>query len=265
MQMTTNRKTRRATTLALAAAFTAPALMAAGLQPAEPTDTPYRVAVQALATAEREPGFSQILVRGAVRPRVVMGHGGGAYLGVQLLDLTEELREFYGAPRDAGTLVSRVTEDSPAAAAGFEVGDVITAVAGDPAENSWDVVRSVTQFDPEEQVLVEVIRDGAPVTLTATLGEREGGVWFSRGDGPHLEEFHFEMPDLEGLEMLRDLPAITDETREAMREAIEAAREQVSEFDYEGLTERLAEAEERLRELERKLAERERSPGGASN
>ena len=162
-------------------------------------------------------------------------------------------------PEGRRTLVSRVAEDSPAATAGFEVGDVITRIAGDPTENSWDVVRSVTHFDPEEEVAIEVVRDGAPVTLTATLGERKGGVWVSSGDGPNLEEFHFEMPDLEGLEVLRELRgAVSDETREAVREAIEKAREKMSEFDHESLAERLAEAEARLRELEQKLAERER-------
>ena len=237
---TMKQKALRLPTLALAAALAIPALAAAGGEPAGATP-------------------HQILVRGPVKTRVVMGSTGHGYLGVQMLDITEELREFYGAPGDAGILVSRVVEDSPAAEAGFEVGDVITGVGGEPTPTTRDVIREVARFDPEEQVAVEVIRAGAPITLNATLGEREGGVWFSRGDGPDLEEFHFEMPDLQGLEVLRELPAtINEETREAMREAIEAARERMSDFDYEGLQERLAETEARLRELEKKLAERER-------
>ena len=213
----------------------------------------------AAATPQRLGEDSQILVRTPARTRVVMGRAGHSYLGVQLMDITRELREFYGAPSDAGTLVSRVAEDSPAVAAGFEVGDVITAVGRHPMESSWDVVRSLARFEPEEQVSLEVIRDGAPLTLTATLGEREGGVWFGRGDGPDLQEFHVEMPDLEGLEVLRELRgSIPEDTREAVREAIAAARERMSEFDYEALQERLVATEDRLRELEKKLAERER-------
>ena len=237
---TMKHKALRLPALALAAALAMPALAAAGPQPLGENT-------------------AQILVRTPGRTRVVMGRAGHGYLGVQLMDITEELREFYGAPRDAGVLVSRVGEDSPAAAAGFEVGDVITAVGGESTENSWDVVRSVAQFEPEEQVSLEVIRDGAPLTLTATLGEREGGVWFGRGDGPELQEFHFEMPDLERLDVLREVRgALTEDTREAVREAIQAARERMSEFDYEALQERLAATEARLRELEQKLAERER-------
>ena len=242
--------------LPLVAALAVPALAAATT--AEPPQA-FPTSALAFAAAERESLAPQIMIRGPMRPRIVVGRSGHGYLGVQLMDITEELREFYGAPRDAGTLVSRVGEDSPAAAAGFEVGDVITAVAGEPTENSWDVVRSVAQFEAEEEVAVEVVRDGAPVTLTATLAEREGAVWLGRGEGPNFEEFHFEMPDLERLEVLRELPGtISEETREAMREAIEAARERMSEFDYEALQARLAATEDRLRELERKLAERER-------
>ena len=227
--------------LALAAALALPALAGAANWP--PGENPH-----------------QIFVRAPIKTRVVMGSVGRGYLGVQLLDITEELREFYGAPKDAGILISRVAADSPAAAAGFEVGDVITGVGGEPTHTSRDVMREVARFEPEHPIAVEVIRAGAPLTVNATLGEREGGVWFSRDFGePELQEFHFEMPDMQGLEVLRDLPStIDEETREAVREAMEAARERMSEIDFEGLQERLAETEARLRELEKKLAERER-------
>ena len=239
--MTMNRNRFRAAALAAATALALPALAGAANWP--PGENPH-----------------QILVRGPIKTRVVMGSVGRGYLGVQLLDITEELREFYGAPKDAGILISRVAADSPAAAAGFEVGDVITRVGGEPTHTSRDVMREVARFEPEDQVAVEVIRAGAPVTVNATLGERERAVWFSRDFGePELQEFHFEMPEMQGLEVLRDLPStINEETREAVREAMEAARERMSEIDFEGLKERLAETEARLRELEKKLAEGER-------
>ena len=222
------------------------------------------LALPALAGAASSPAGEnphQILVRAPAKTRVVLGSmGRGGYLGVQLLDLTEELREFYGAPRDAGILISRVVADSPAATAGFEVGDVITGIGGEPTHTSRDVMREVARFEPEDQIAVEVIRAGAPLTVNATLGEREGGVWFSRGFGePELQEFHFEMPEMQGLEALRDLHlpgTINEETREAVREAMEAARERMSEIDFEGLQQRLAETEARLRELEKKLGTR---------
>ncbi len=199
----------------------------------------------------------QVRVRASLspaKPRVVVRWSGRGYLGVQLVNITEELREFYGAPADAGVLVSRVVEDSPAAAAGFEVGDVILRIGGEAVDHARELARAVARLDPEESVGIEVIRSGAPLTLTATLAERERGAWFA-GD--------FDLPDLEGLQVLEaELPralAAGEEAREAMQRAFEEARERMSEFDFSALAERLAEAEDRLRELERKLeAKKER-------
>lgn len=186
------------------------------------------------------------------RPQVVASLVGRAYLGVRLVNITEELREFFGAPEGAGVLVSQVSEESPAAAAGFEVGDVITRVGDESVDSSREIVRAVGRLEPEETVAVEVIRRGASQVLNPVLAEREGSVWFSA---------NFEMPELDELRVLREeLPrvVIDDAARDAMRRAIEEARERMSGVDMAGLAERLAETEERLRELERKLAERER-------
>ncbi len=202
---------------------------------------------------QREPGVREVRVEGPQGRRVMVSSLGRGFLGVGLLNITDELRQFYGAPADAGVLVSRVEEDSPAAAAGLAVGDIITEVDGHAVERPFDVIRGVGRLAPEDTVELGVVRAGAPLTLTATLGEREGGVWFS-GD--------FEMPEFERLsELGEELPRImldTEETRRTVREAMEAAREQLRGLDVEDLTARLAEAEERLAELEKKLAERER-------
>lgn len=187
------------------------------------------------------------------KTRLVVGNLGRGYLGVRLIGLTDDLKEFYGAADGAGVLVSSVEEDSPAAAAGLRVGDLITAVDGEPTEAPREVVRAVGRLEPEEQVEITVVRDRAPVTLRAAVGEREGAVWFS-GDRA--------LPDLEELALFREeLPRVvldSEEAREAMREAFEQAREQMETIDFGEMAERLAEAEERLRELERQLAERGR-------
>jgi len=149
-----------------------------------------------------------------------------------------------------------VNYSSPAAAAGFEVGDVITAVSGDAVKSSREVVRVMGRLEPEHEVSVAVVRAGAPLTLSATVGERETARFFTHL--PQLPDF----ANLEYLEVLRDeLPRIMvqiEEAEEAMRQAFEEARERMQDFDYGALADRLAEAEDRLRELERKLEEKER-------
>ena len=212
---------------------------------------PFVVPASAAAQAwwvQAEPRVHEVRRHGPVRGIVLSSLGRG-YLGVSLLNITEELRAFYGAPPDAGVLVSRVEEDSPAAAAGLRVGDVITAVGGEAMERSRDVVRGIGGLEPEATVEVAVVRAGAAETLTATLGEREDGVWFG-GD--------WEGPDFERLELDLADRVNSEEIQRVVREAMEGARERMRGMDFSDLARRLEETEERLRELEAKLAERQR-------
>ena len=50
---------------------------------------------------------------------------GASQLGVEVAEMTVELRLFFGAPANAGVLVARVTAGSPAERAGIRVGDVL--------------------------------------------------------------------------------------------------------------------------------------------
>src|SRR4051812_4523747 len=61
-------------------------------------------------------------------------------LGIQIMSLTPELREHFGATHDRGVLVSHVDPDSAAARAGIQVGDVIVDVGGTPVARATDVL-----------------------------------------------------------------------------------------------------------------------------
>ncbi|WP_226634259.1 RIP metalloprotease RseP [Brevundimonas poindexterae] len=67
--------------------------------------------------------------------------------------------------------VAQVSEGSPAAAAGFREGDLITGINGRRVDDSRDVTRIVS-LSSGDQLRFLVERDGAEVTLTATP-ERE--------------------------------------------------------------------------------------------
>ncbi len=95
------------------------------------------------------------------------------YLGVQLLDLTRELRVHFGVPEDAGVMISQIVEDSPAAAAGLEVGDIVTAIESDPIGSSTDLARKVSEYEDGRAVSLELWRHRRVKILTATIAERE--------------------------------------------------------------------------------------------
>ncbi len=108
------------------------------------------------------------------------GHGpwefplwGGGFLGVELTPLSPELRLHFGVPEDAGVMVGRVLSDTPAARAGLEVGDIITAVGGGIVDSPMTLARSIREAEDGATVDLEVWRDGKVQTLSATVERRE--------------------------------------------------------------------------------------------
>src|SRR5579884_3952403 len=94
-------------------------------------------------------------------------------IGAMMTSLTPELRQFFGAPSDQGVLVAQVTENGPAAKAGVRVGDVITAVDGNPIDESMDIAQAMRGKHAGDAVRLEIVRNHNKQTLVATAEERE--------------------------------------------------------------------------------------------
>lgn len=101
--------------------------------------------------------------------------GKGGYLGVQLSELTDQLRAHFGVPDGEGVLVSEVVADSPAEVAGLQAGDVVTGINGEPVGSTRDLARSVRALEASESAALEVWRDGALQTVTAQVEQRALG------------------------------------------------------------------------------------------
>jgi serine protease Do len=100
------------------------------------------------------------------------GMFGRPKLGVELIEPTPELREHFGAPSDAGVIVSRVLAGMPAEGAGVRVGDVIVAVDGHAVETAGDLIEQLHDADGET-IELELIRDGRPQRIRVALPERD--------------------------------------------------------------------------------------------
>ena len=97
----------------------------------------------------------------------------GGYLGVELVDLTPELREHFGTAREAGVMVGRVEPGSPAARAGLEVGDIVIRVGADPVHDSWGFSGEISSRESGNALSMTVVRGGRERQLEATLERRE--------------------------------------------------------------------------------------------
>lgn len=102
---------------------------------------------------------------------------GEGRLGVLVMGLTPELRKHLGATEDRGVLVGRVEPLSPARAAGISVGDVIVAVRGQKIAGGQDVALALAGLGKDQEVAIELVRSGKPVTVRAQLAARAGLSW----------------------------------------------------------------------------------------
>jgi hypothetical protein len=138
--------------------------------------TPLRICFMAIAVlAASAPAPAGDAPRQMKVRKLLHQEAHGALLGVSFVPLTPELRRHFGVPEDEGVLVSRVLAESPAAAAGIQVGDIVTKVDGESAGSGHALARVMGLHKAGDTVNVELWRAGRAQTVSATLVERQLG------------------------------------------------------------------------------------------
>ena len=146
--------------------------------------------------------------------------GGGARIGVDIVELTPQLREFLDVAPERGVLVSRVLPDSPAAAAGLQAGDVILEADGRKIASRLELVQAVRATAEDGRVELRVSRRGKTREIQVRpehpkppmhQAMRRIRPWA----GEVLRELRDQIEALEGRlrELERRLDEDTDETR----------------------------------------------------
>jgi serine protease Do len=92
------------------------------------------------------------------------------WLGVQILPVTEDMARTFKRNTAGGALVSEVTKDSPAEAAGLKAEDVVLTVDGRPIQDSADLSRYVASKTPGTTVRLHVLRGGSERDIEIKLG-----------------------------------------------------------------------------------------------
>ena len=85
-----------------------------------------------------------------------------AFLGVEL----------ESAADNGGAWITNVRDDSPAADAGLQSGDVVTKIGDTTVSDDDDLIRAVRARDPGDDVTVTYTRDGNSEETQVTLGDR---------------------------------------------------------------------------------------------
>lgn len=147
--------------------------------------------------------------------------GEGNPLPFTMPELPQELQDLFenGLPSE-GVIVMQVEADSPAATAGIETGDVITAIDGEAIADFPALREAIAGYEPGDKVTLTVTRQGEDKAqdIAVTLGENPAdatkaylgisafGMFrqFRGGEDGQMPALPFDLNDLQ--ELLPNLP-----------------------------------------------------------
>jgi len=99
------------------------------------------------------------------------------WIGVEPQDLNPELAETFGlkpaAAKDGGVIITGVLQNGPAAQAGIQPGDVITAVDGKDVRNVSQLLTAVAALKPGAPTPLTVLRKDKQTEISVTPGKRQ--------------------------------------------------------------------------------------------
>src|SRR5215471_426523 len=92
------------------------------------------------------------------------------WIGVQIQPVTSDIADSLGMKKAEGALVAEPQANGPAAKAGIESGDVITAVNGEAVKDARELARTIGGISPGTPVKLNVMHKGQDKVVNLTLG-----------------------------------------------------------------------------------------------
>ncbi len=106
-----------------------------------------------------------------------------AWLGVTTQPVTQDIAKSFGSNNNYGALISEVEKDSPAAASGLKVGDIVLDVDGQRMEDSRALQLKISMMAPGVTVKLTIFRSGATQEIPVKLAEMPANI-ASSGPAP---------------------------------------------------------------------------------
>jgi serine protease Do len=98
------------------------------------------------------------------------------WIGVQIQPVTDDIADSLGMKKAEGALVAEPQASGPAAKAGIESGDVITAVNGEAVKDAKELARTIGGLAPGSAVKLNVLHKGQDKVINLTLGQLPNNV-----------------------------------------------------------------------------------------
>jgi serine protease Do len=123
------------------------------------------------------------MVRSVMTSLIKHGKVVRGWLGVSIQELTEDLAQQFDVTEATGVLISDVMDDSPAAKAKLERGDIITAYNHVAVKDPVPLRSMVADTEPGTTVTVTILRGKRTRDVTVTIGELPKAAAKARGPG----------------------------------------------------------------------------------
>jgi serine protease Do len=117
-----------------------------------------------------------------IRLQEMLNDRNGAWLGVDLTDVTQAKVNELKLPGDYGAIVSKVDPGSPAAQAGLKQNDVILAFGGMQVWSVAQLSQRIRETPPGRTVELTVSRDGRRMHLSVKMAAPKTSVMFPGGN-----------------------------------------------------------------------------------
>jgi serine protease Do len=111
------------------------------------------------------------MIRSVVAQLEKTGHVTRGYIGVEAQQVSDTVGKAMHIGRNSGALLAGVQPDAPAAKAGLEPGDVVTAVNGQDVKNPRDLAVDIAEVQPGSDATLQVLHNGDTKTVTVKVGQ----------------------------------------------------------------------------------------------
>lgn len=109
------------------------------------------------------------IVERVMNALITTGKVSRGWLGIEIMPATDNPTSIESR---TGAVVARVWQDGPAAKAGVQVGDTITAIDGTPIKDANTLIGMVAQKSPNSTLSLTIVRQDKTLNLSAQLAER---------------------------------------------------------------------------------------------
>ncbi len=162
-------------------------------------------AVGAIANAQQTPTAPKETVEKRIQRMILTAPFQRSYMGVQTQEITKENFSKFGLSSVRGVGIEKVVENSPAAQAGLQTGDVIVRFEGEEVTSVLKLTRLISEVAPDHTAKVTVLRGGTEREINVTLGKSDGPQF---QNGGALEEWYGlpGIPEFPRVPRLREFP-----------------------------------------------------------